>query len=195
MILILKNLNKLKMKITTILISMITSVAGFCNNLPGSILPIKEFDPLGFSSGMSKQDMYLMREAELMHGRVGMMASAGFLTQEIFHPMFDGKITGPSIDHIPQLPVYANIAMTIPIVFSEAYRINKGWDSPSNGFQALKPNYYPGDLGFDPLNLYPKTVEKQREMQTKELQNGRLGMLAAAGFLAQETFNHQPWLQ
>ena len=183
------------MKIAVILISMITSVAGFCNNLPGSVAPIKEFDPLGFSTGMSKQDMYLMREAELMHGRVGMMASAGFLTQEMFHPMFDGKITGAAIDHIPQLPISADVAMFVPIVLSEAYRINKGWDSPSKGFQALKPNYYPGDLGFDPLNLYPKDIQKQREMQTKELQNGRLGMLAAAGFLAQETVNHQPWLQ
>ena len=28
------------------------------------------------------------REAELTHGRVGMLASAGFLVQENFHPLF-----------------------------------------------------------------------------------------------------------
>ena len=32
-------------------------------------------------------------------------------------------------------------------------------------------------------------------MQTKELQNGRLAMLAAAGFLAQELVNHKPILE
>ena len=183
------------MKIVFCLISILTTVTGFCHNLPGSIAPFEKFDPLGFSTGMTKQDIYLMREAELMHGRVGMMAAAGFLVQESFHPLFDGKITGAAIDHIPQLPVYTNILLVLSIGLAEAYRINRGWDSPSKGFQALKPNYYPGDLGFDPLNLYPKDIEKQREMQTKELQNGRLGMLAAAGFLAQEAINHQPWLQ
>ena len=30
-------------------------------------------------------------------------------------------------------------------------------------------------------------------MQTKELQNGRLGMIAAAGFLAQEAVTDQTW--
>lgn len=170
-------------------------VSSFCYNLPGSVKPIEKFDPLGFSGGMSKEDVYLMREAEIMHGRVGMMASAGFLTQELYHPMFDGKIEGAAIDNIPQLPAYANMLIAAGIVFSESYRIHKGWDNPSKGFQSLKPTYYPGDLGFDPLNLYPKELDKQKDMKTKELQNGRLGMLAAAGFMAQEAISHQPWLQ
>merc|ERR1712224_856650 len=33
------------------------------------------------------------------------------------------------------------------------------------------------------------------EMQTKELQNGRLAMLAAAGFMGQELVNHKPILE
>ena len=44
----------------------------------------------------------------------------------------------------------------------------------------------PGDLKFDPLGLMPEDAEEFAIMQTKELQNGRLAMLAAAGFLAQE---------
>jgi len=43
-----------------------------------------------------------------------------------------------------------------------------------------------GDLGFDPLGLKPSDPEELRILQTKELQNGRLAMLAAAGFMAQE---------
>jgi len=43
-----------------------------------------------------------------------------------------------------------------------------------------------GDLGFDPLGLKPSDPADFAQMQTKELQNGRLAMLAAAGFMAQE---------
>ena len=33
----------------------------------------------------------------------------------------------------------------------------------------------PGDIGFDPLSLRPESAEEFKVMQTKELQNGRLG--------------------
>ena len=56
----------------------------------------------------------------------------------------------------------------------------------------LNEDYYPGDVGFDPLGLKPTDPAEFAEMQTKELQNGRLAMLAAAGFLAQELVNEQP---
>jgi hypothetical protein len=47
-------------------------------------------------------------------------------------------------------------------------------------------DYVPGDIGFDPLNLKPTDPEELETLATKELQNGRLAMLAAAGFMAQE---------
>ena len=59
----------------------------------------------------------------------------------------------------------------------------------------LNEDYYPGDVGFDPLGLKPSDPAEFAEMQTKELQNGRLAMLAAAGFLAQELVNHKPILE
>jgi hypothetical protein len=39
-------------------------------------------------------------------------------------------------------------------------------------------SYLPGDLGFDPLGLYKGSDEDKRTMQLKELNNGRLAMMA-----------------
>jgi light-harvesting complex I chlorophyll a/b binding protein 1 len=41
-------------------------------------------------------------------------------------------------------------------------------------------------LGFDPLGLKPTDPAELKEMQTKELNNGRLAMIAAAGMIVQE---------
>ena len=46
-----------------------------------------------------------------------------------------------------------------------------------------------GDIGFDPLGLKPDNFEDFSAMSTKELQNGRLAMLAVAGIVAQELVN------
>ena len=57
----------------------------------------------------------------------------------------------------------------------------------------MNEDYYPGDVGFDPLGLKPSDPAEFAEMQTKELQNGRLAMLAAAGFMAQEAVSGDTW--
>ena len=53
-------------------------------------------------------------------------------------------------------------------------------------------SYYPGYIGFDPLGLKPDNTEEFFDLSTKELQNGRLAMLAAMGFIAQELTNGVP---
>merc|ERR1711966_382591 len=112
------------------------------------------------------------------HGRVAMLAVIGFLVGEKVEGstfLFDSQITGSAIDQFPQVPV--------------------GWICPADAKYdqpgMLKDDYYPGDIGFDPLGLKPTDPEEFNIMQTKELQNGRLAMLAAAGFLAQEAVDHQ----
>jgi hypothetical protein len=50
------------------------------------------------------------------------------------------------------------------------------------GFVAnLKEDYFPGDLGFDPLGLYPTTQEGRTSIRSKELNNGRLAMISIWG--------------
>merc|ERR1712190_663032 len=59
--------------------------------------------------------------------------------------------------------------------------------SPAGGEPwSIRSDHTPGDLGFDPPNLKPTDPEELKVMQTKELNNGRLAMIAAAGMIAQE---------
>merc|ERR1719421_2573809 len=170
----------------------------FCYGLPGAIAPAGEFDPANLLDGVSQEEVYRWREAEITHGRVGMLASAGFLVQEGFHPLFTAD-NGPAIEQIPQLPPLLWFGMTLGIGICESLRIQKGWKNPYDGpersqneFQ-LRDDYTPGDLGFDPLGLAPTDAAEFREMQEKELSHGRLAMIAAAGFLAQETVTGLTW--
>ncbi|KOO27643.1 stress-related chlorophyll a b binding protein 2 [Chrysochromulina tobinii] len=167
----------------------------FCYGLPGSIAPIENFDPAGFLKDKTKAEVYTLREAELTHGRVGMLAALGFLVQEWWHPLF-GADGGPAISQMPKLPAGIWVAMIFGVGIAEGIRVARGWNDPTlegHFFQKLKPGYYPGNLGFDPLGLKPTNDADLREMQTKELQNGRLGMLAAAGFMAQEAVTGDTW--
>jgi hypothetical protein len=168
--------------------------AEFCYGLPGALPPFEDgFDPLGLSE-KPELDVRYYREAELTHGRVGMLASLGFLVQEQFHPLFtaDG---GPAIEQIPKLPPALWFGMTLGIGICESIRIQAGFANPFEGAKpwSIKEGYIPGDIGFDPLGLKPTDPEEFKQMRNKELQNGRLAMIAAAGFLAQEAVTGDTW--
>jgi len=44
----------------------------------------------------------------------------------------------------------------------------------------------PGDYGFDPLGMKPTDPKGLKELQNKELNNGRLAMFATAGYIFQQ---------
>lgn len=162
-------------------------------DIPGALPPTGFFDPLGFAERADENTLKRYREAEVTHGRVSMLAVVGFLVGEAVEgstPLFDATITGPAIDHFPQVPVGWDLIVVAAIGFAETQRALEGWVDPADASfdqpGLLRDDYYPGDLGFDPLGLRPKDPEELDLMITKELQNGRLAMIAAAGFLAQE---------
>merc|ERR1711953_870292 len=121
------------------------------------------------------------------------LAALGFLVGEQFHPLFGGDIDVPSYvafqETLSRLPIpssyiYPSIALAIaiPEVFS-VFTFN----SPAGGEPwSIREDHEPGNLGFDPLGLKPTDAAELKEMQTKELNNGRLAMLGAAGMIAQE---------
>merc|ERR1719393_606740 len=172
----------------------------FAFGLPGNFNALGgaelNFDPAGFLEGKSEVEVNRYRECELTHGRVGMLASAGFLVQEKFHPLFSGD-GGPAIEQIPALPAWVWGVMLIGITGCEIQRIAVGFapldKETKKAPSALKPTYVAGDLGFDPLSLKPEDPAELRIMQEKELAHARLGMIAAAGFLAQEAVTKATW--
>ena len=171
--------------------------ASYVKTLPGITAPFGDvFDPLNITSTSTIAEMRRYREAELTHGRVGMLASLGFIVQEKFHPLFSGD-GGPAIDQIPQLPVWLWVVMGGGIAAAESFRINVAFreldGTKLKAETALKPGYTPGDLAFDPLSLAPEDPAEFRLMQEKELVHARLGMIAAAGFLAQEAVTKATW--
>jgi len=175
-----------------------TAPKAFAYGLPGGANVLGEFDPAGFLNGKDELAVYRYREAELTHGRVSMLASLGFIVQEKFHPLFSAD-GGPAIDQIPQLPVWLWVVMAGGIGAVEAKRIDLAFapleDGPKGpqAKSALRADYVPGDLGFDPLGLAPTDPAEFAEMREKELAHCRLGMIAAAGFLAQEAVTKQTW--
>jgi hypothetical protein len=200
------------MKITASLLALFGSAAAFApvqsankatslnafvaEELPGALAPVGFFDPLGFAEKADEPTMKRYREAELTHGRVAMLAVIGFLVGEKVEGssfLFDAQVTGPAITHLTQVPTLFWGVLAIAIGAAEIKRAETGFVEPENvpvsNPGLLREEYYPGDLGFDPLGLKPDDAEEMFTMQTKELQNGRVAMLAAAGFLAQELVN------
>jgi light-harvesting complex I chlorophyll a/b binding protein 4 len=128
------------------------------------------------------------REAELKNGRAAMLATVGMVVPEFV------RIPGEqfSFEAIPRV-IDAHDAL--PDSMIQIF----GWISflEAVSFPALaNMNEFdraPGNFGFDPLNLYPKTPEKQLEMQIKELKNGRLAMVAIGGMVAGAVITGNPF--
>ena len=51
---------------------------------------------------------------------------------------------------------------------------------------SIRGDREPGDLDFDPLGLTPTDPTELKDMQSKELNHGRLAMIAIAGMVGQE---------
>jgi len=163
-----------------------------CFGLPGAIAPLGYFDPLGFCNGRDLGGVKRFREAEIMHGRVAMMATVGYLIGESTPTITYGFTIPHTIanNQIPEVPGTVLFPFFLAINIAEALRASIGWVEPGLGpLFTLREKYYPGDIGFDPLGLKPKTAEDFANMQAKELSNGRLAMLAAAGMCVQEQIN------
>ena len=154
----------------------------------------KGFDPLNCSVDISTLKKY--REAEIKHGRLAMLASVGWPLSEIYHPYlsklankmdmlsFNGKapsILNGGLDRINPAFFMAIIVFTATV---ESIGLNNDYNNYFN-------DRIPGDLGFDPLKLYVnKDPRTKRDLELKELNNGRLAMVAITYYALSEFLNN-----
>jgi len=151
----------------------------------GSTKPIENFDPLNLSS---EENTPLLREAELKHGRLAMLAAAGI-------PVAEMMTKTTSIHDFDKLSPALQLGFVTLMLASESSSMIRGWknpfEDPSNKYE-LKENYQPGDYNFG-LN-YDLEDEGSTRLLNIELNNGRLAMIGALGMIVQELVTNKPLL-
>jgi len=135
------------------------------------------FDPLGLAEFF---DIKFLREAELKHGRVAMLAIVGIITQEFFHlpgdlyqdpnPLTAAAKVGPQ--------VWGQIILFGGFVEAGIYDGNMQYENMFSDKSRV-----PGDYGFDPLKLMK--AGDPDEYALKEITHCRLAMLAVGGMITQ----------
>jgi light-harvesting complex I chlorophyll a/b binding protein 4 len=133
------------------------------------------------------------REVEVKHSRVAMLAAVGFPLAEHWHPLWGGAIDVPSYVAFQATPLqtfWPVVVSAIGVVETfSVFTFERPYDlfySGSGGFWNIRADHSPGDLQFDPLNLMPTDAACRLEMETKELNHGRLAMVAIVGMVVQE---------
>merc|ERR1719352_1568389 len=132
------------------------------------------FDPLYFSDFL---DIKWLREAELKHGRICMLASTGVMFQEFFSlPGYPGY-TPNAVEAATSVPPEA-LGQIVAFMAWFEWTSNKGKFSMMDMFE--DPAREPGNVGFDPLS-FGENKETRKRLELAELKNGRLAMIAFSG--------------
>lgn len=142
-------------------------------DLVGATAPLGFFDPLGLSK-TDDATLYKYREAELKHGRIAMLAVFGWLVQEKFHPLYDGKLSSNPLKAITEVPASGLLQILLFVGVIELFL------SDITSTKETKPGDYYG------VNLLIDQPEDPSwiDFQTRELNNGRLAMFAILGEIA-----------
>ena len=130
------------------------------------------------------------REAEIRHGRLAMLAAAIWPLQEIldriFIPDSFGSMTivygGPTLPFLPLIMTFAMLNLGYLDIYSSEIKENESGDA-----------FLPGECFWDPLCILegaPDTMK--RNMQEREILNGRAAMIAVAAYAFEEAMTHVP---
>jgi len=145
----------------------------------GVLPPTGFWDPLGLAKNIDESTYNNYRTAELKHGRVAQLAVVGYIAAEIAR--FPGAIDldGTTFNAIPNgvaalstIPAFGWFQIGASIGYWEIF----GWKQV--------PGSFPGNFGF--YNGKDLSAEELTTLRTKELQNGRIAMLAIAELLTHD---------
>ena len=133
------------------------------------------FDPLGLA-GVA--DIRFLREAELKHGRVAMLAAAGSIFQDIaVDPSYKALVGGAKMTGIHDALVKQGAMgqILLWVSFLEVF-------GTIALFETLEGKRAPGDFKFDPLG-FGKNPETAKRYALAEIKNGRLAMMGVGGMV------------
>jgi len=150
----------------------------------GITKPLGYFDPLGFAKNKNNAELIKLREAELKHGRWGMISALAIpVTESITHEQ-----AIHILDHANILTV---AGFTSVVAAAEFRSMLLGWENPftnSSNYFLMKSEYQPGDLG-----LKASFVGNEKSfMFDAEINNGRLAMIGSLGMIVQELISNKP---
>lgn len=133
------------------------------------------------------------REAEVKHGRLAMLASVGWPLSELLDKQ---------IANIMHMPVLLDESGRAPSFLNGFEGINSIYWISVLAFAAIvdtygiyyknnasTESYFPGNLGFDPLRLYPDDVTEAKVAQLAEIKHGRIAMMAVLFYGIEESIS------
>ncbi|KAL7580299.1 hypothetical protein ACA910_004336 [Epithemia clementina (nom. ined.)] len=163
--------------------------------LDGTLAGDVGFDPFNFA-GPDKASLLYMREAEIKHSRLAMLAVVGWpLAELIDKPLADALGYPTLLTKTGASPSLLNGGLgKVDAVYWIMVIILAGIVELENDKvrEAKGKSYLPGDCGFDPFNFFPTDKAGQMAMMTKEIKHGRLAMMAILGFVVQEALYRAP---
>merc|ERR1719387_3444388 len=150
----------------------------------GALVGDVGFDPLGFTEIFPLE---WLREAEIKHCRVSMLAFVGFVFTDFYtlpgfeYTTLEAHDACVASGSMSQLLLWLGLLEVISAIGTDQMLRGSGRE--------------PGDFGFDPLG-FGSDPEKLADLRMKELANGRLAMFAFGGAVTQSvlTGNTFPWV-
>lgn len=156
------------------------------------------FDPLNYAS--TEELLYFYMESEVKHGRLAMIACAGWVGAELANAgerapnVLNGHLFEP-VNFLGTFAAFAAWSYLEHQVYPAQYIEHTPNNGKNNYLHYMDGPYAAGNYEFDPLNLYASlgdTAVARKAMRELEIQHGRAAMLGLTSWVLFEFLTGVP---